>query len=92
MMTCIMLVNAERQQIASVAEQLAAMPQLAEVYSVSGQYDLVAVIQVSGPEALSALVTHALAAVNGIVRTETMLSLRTYRKQDLDAMFDIGTA
>jgi DNA-binding Lrp family transcriptional regulator len=92
MMTCIMLVNTERQQIGAVAEQLAALKGVSEVYSVSGQYDLVAVIQVSSSEALSALVTHEFAAIDGIVRTETMLSLRTYRKQDLDAMFDIGTA
>lgn len=91
-MTCIMLVNAERQQMATVAEILASLAQVTEVYSVSGQYDLVAVIQVTGPEALSALVTHQLAAISGIVRTETMLSLRTYRKQDLDAMFDIGSS
>jgi DNA-binding Lrp family transcriptional regulator len=91
-MTCIMLVNAERQQMATVAETLASLAQVTEVYSVSGQYDLVAVIQVTGPEALSALVNHQLAAINGIVRTETMLSLRTYRKQDLDAMFDIGSS
>ncbi|BEV06814.1 Lrp/AsnC ligand binding domain-containing protein [Methylophilus sp. DW102] len=92
MMTCIMLVNAERQQMATVAETLASLAQVTEVYSVSGQYDLVAVIQVTGPEALSALVTHQLAAISGIVRTETMLSLRSYRKQDLDAMFDIGSS
>jgi DNA-binding Lrp family transcriptional regulator len=92
MMTCIMLVNAERQQMATVAESLASLAQVTEVYSVSGQYDLVAIIQVTGPEALSALVTQQLAAISGIVRTETMLSLRTYRKQDLDAMFDIGTS
>lgn len=91
-MTCIMLVNAERQQMATVAESLASLAQVTEVYSVSGQYDLVAIIQVTGPEALSALVTQQLAAISGIVRTETMLSLRTYRKQDLDAMFDIGTS
>ena len=91
-MTCIMLVNAERQQMATVAESLASLAQVTDVYSVSGQYDLVAIIQVTGPEALSALVTQQLAAISGIVRTETMLSLRTYRKQDLDAMFDIGTS
>lgn len=91
-MTCIMLVNAERQQMATVAESLASLAQVTEVYSVSGQYDLVAIIQVTGPEALSALVIQQLAAISGIVRTETMLSLRTYRKQDLDAMFDIGTS
>ena len=91
-MTCIMLVNAERHQMATLAENLASLAQVTEVYSVSGQYDLVAIIQVTGPEALSALVTHQLAAISGIVRTETMLSLRTYRKQDLDAMFDIGTS
>lgn len=90
MITCIMMLRCERQKINEVAAQVAEIAGVSEVYSVSGQYDLVCILKVMTIEALSTLVTQQLANVSGITRTETMLSLRAYAKQDLDAMFDIG--
>ncbi len=92
MITCIMLIQCERQQISPVATQLAELDGVSEVYSVSGHYDLVAILNVPGTDALSALVTQQLAAVEGIRSTETMLSLRAYGKHEMEAMFDIGGA
>lgn len=90
MITCIMLIHCIRQQIGEVATQLAETAGISEVYSVSGQYDLVAIVNVASTDQLSTLVTQQLAAITGIAHTETMLSLRAYGKRELDAMFDIG--
>ncbi len=90
MVTAITLMQCERDRIKAVAEQLADQPGVSEVYSVSGAYDLVAVLRVPDNEALAELVTGAMAAVEGIEHTETMLAFRAYSRHDLEEMFSIG--
>ena len=89
MVTSIILINAERTKINDVAEQLAAIGSISEVYSVSGKYDLIAMVRVKTNEELSDLVTNQLKTVDGITHTETMLAFRAYSRHDLDAMFSI---
>ena len=89
MVTSIILINAERTQINDVAEQLAEIGSISEVYSVSGRYDLIAMVRVKTNEELSELVTNELKTVDGITHTETMLAFRAYSRHDLDAMFSI---
>lgn len=89
MVTSIILVNAMRIHINDVAEQLAEMKGVSEVYSVSGTYDLIAMVRVKSNEELSELVTKELKKVSGIERTETMLAFRAYSRHDLEAMFSI---
>ena len=89
MVTSIILINAERTQINDVAEQLADIESISEVYSVSGRYDLIAIVRVKTNEELSELVTNELKTVDGITHTETMLAFRAYSRHDLDAMFSI---
>ncbi len=90
MVTAIMLMNVERGRIKAVAEDLAAREGVSEVYSVSGNYDLVAMLRVADNEALATLVTDELANVEGIEHTETMLAFRTHSRHDLEAMFAVG--
>ena len=89
MVTSIILINAQRTQINDVAEQLADIESISEVYSVSGRYDLIAIVRVRTNEELSELVTNELKTVDGITHTETMLAFRAYSRHDLDAMFSI---
>ncbi len=89
MVTAIILINAERTKINDAAEQLAEIDSISEVYSVSGKYDLVAMVRVKSNEELSDLVTNQLKTVVGITHTETMLAFRAYSRHDLDAMFSI---
>lgn len=91
MVTAIILMNVERTRINEVAEQLAAMEEFSEVYSVSGNYDLVAIARVPSNEALSQLVTGKLVKIEPIEQTETMLALQVFSRHDLDALFAIGT-
>ena len=91
MVTSIILANVERSKINETAEQLAAIDGISEVYSVSGNYDLIAVVRVQSNEELSDLVTKKLLKINSILKTETMLAFKAYSRHDLDAIFSIGT-
>jgi DNA-binding Lrp family transcriptional regulator len=90
MVTSIILINAERTKINEVAEQIAGLDGITEVYSVSGNYDLIAIARVASNEELAELVTKELLGIDAIVKTETMLAFKAYSRHDLEAMFEIG--
>lgn len=90
MVNAIVLIGCARQRIAAVAEQLAGTPGIAEVYSVAGKVDLVAIVRVAHNEDLAELVTGALKDVDGITHTETLIAFRAYSRHDLDALFSVG--
>jgi DNA-binding Lrp family transcriptional regulator len=90
MVTSIILMNVERSKINETAEQIAAIHGISEVYSVSGAYDLIAIVRVQTNEELSDLVTKNLVKINSILRTETMLAFKAYSRHDLESMFSIG--
>ncbi len=87
MVTAIILLTVERTKINEVAEKLAAMEEISEVYSVSGAYDLVAIVRVADNDGLAGLVTRKLVTVSDILSTETMLAFRAYSRHDLESMF-----
>ncbi|MHB0913804.1 MAG: Lrp/AsnC family transcriptional regulator [Armatimonadota bacterium] len=90
MVTAIVLINAERASIPETAQKLAEMEGVAEVYSVSGEYDIVAILRVKHYEELAALVTERMLKVPGITGTQTLMAFRTYSRHDLEHIFDIG--
>ena len=90
MVTSIVLINTERGSVNAVAEQIAGMDGVSEVYSVSGNYDLIAIIRVQDNDALANLVTNNLRGIEHITQTETMLAFKAYSKHDLETMFSIG--
>jgi DNA-binding Lrp family transcriptional regulator len=90
MVTSIILMNVERTKINEVAEQLKALSGISEVYSVSGNYDLVAIARVAGNDALAELVTKGMRDITAIIKTETMLAFKAYSRHDLEAMFAVG--
>jgi len=89
MVTSIILMNVKRDKVSEIAERLAAMPEISEAYSVSGRYDLIAVVRVKTNDELAGLVTERLAKIEGIEKTDTMLAFKAYSKHDLEAMFAI---
>lgn len=89
MITAIVLLNVARTQVNAVAETLAEMAGISEVYSVTGEFDLVAIVRVATNEDLAALVTERLVAVPGIERTTTMLAFKAYSRHDLESMFSL---
>ncbi len=90
MVTAVVLLKAERNKINAVAETLADMDGIAEVYSVGGRFDLVAIIRVKDSEDLAELVTNHMLKVEGITRSETLIAFRVYSKHDLESMFSVG--
>ena len=90
MVTSIILINAERTKINTIAEQLQGVPGVSEVYSVSGNYDLVVIVRVKTNDDLASLVTKHLIKIEGITKTETMLAFQAFSNHDLEAMFAVG--
>ncbi len=90
MVTAFVLINCRRDAIQESAEALNKLAGVAEVYSVAGQFDLVAVIRAKSNEDLADLVTGHLVRLKGIERTQTLISFKTYSRFDLERMFAIG--
>ncbi len=90
MITTIVLVQADPKTIPVCASALAGIPGVAEVYSVSGAWDLVAIVRVPDLEQIATVVTQEFARVPGIQRTQTLTAFRTYSKGDMEQAWDIG--
>jgi len=90
MVTAIVLVNARRNAVNETAEALTELDGVAEVYSVAGEWDLVAVIRTAANEDLAEIVTNHMLKLEGIAKTTTLIAFRAYSKYDLERMFSIG--
>ncbi len=90
MVSALVLLHIERNQINQVAEQLLDFNGISEVFSVAGNYDLVAVLRVPDNQALADLVTDKMLMIDGIIDSETMIAFKVYSRHDLEAMFSIG--
>src|SRR4029079_4755206 len=88
--TAIVLVHVESDRIPEVAEAIADLEGVSEVYSVTGGADLIAMVRVREHEALADVIADQLSKVDGVRATETHIAFRTYSKHDLDAAFSLG--
>ncbi len=90
MTNAVVLIQAQRDALATLGGQLAEIDGVSEAFSVTGEWDFVALIRVADPDQLAQVVTESLAALPGIARTYTMTAFRTYSEHDLESMFSIG--
>ncbi|HEY2805483.1 MAG TPA: Lrp/AsnC ligand binding domain-containing protein [Gemmatimonadales bacterium] len=90
MITVIVQIRCSRDLIPQTAEAVAELPGISEVYSVSGDYDLMAILKVKTFEDIATVVTEHLVTVPGIVRTNTISAFRVYSKTDKEAGFTLG--
>lgn len=90
MVSALILMRIERSQINPVAEALARIPGVTEVYSVAGQYDLVSIVRVQNNDQLAEVVTNQMLQIQGIVSSETLIAFRVFSRHDLESMFSIG--
>ena len=90
MITTIVLVQADPQRIPQAAMKLAGIDGVSEVYSVSGEWDLVAIVKVPEYEQIAQVVTEQFPQVPGIIRTQTLTAFRAYSRRDLEQAWDIG--
>jgi DNA-binding Lrp family transcriptional regulator len=90
MVTAIVFVKAEVARIPEVAESIASLTGVSEVYSVTGTIDLIVLIRVSDHEQIADVVADQLNKVPGVLGTETHIAFRTYSQHDLEAAFSLG--
>ena len=86
----IVLINAERDFLTRLGGHLAEVDGVAEAYSVTGEWDFVAILRVPEGDDLAAVVTERLARLPGIAKTLTLVAFEAYSKHDIEAMFDLG--
>jgi DNA-binding Lrp family transcriptional regulator len=90
MITAIVLIQTESGRSAAAGEALAEIPDVAEVYSVTGEYDLVAIVRVKQYAQMAEVVPRRIASVPGIAHTHTLMAFEHYSRHDLDRMWGIG--
>jgi DNA-binding Lrp family transcriptional regulator len=88
MVTAVVLMNVRADETVRVANELADMDGVSEVFSVAGNYDLVAMLRVKDNEALADLVTTRIRAVAGITQTQTLIAFRAYSRREIESLFD----
>ena len=86
----IVLIKAAHDALPALGETLADVDGVTEAYSVTGEWDFVAIVRVAEPEGLADVVAAGLAALPGVERTHTMVAFEVFSKHDLEAMFSIG--
>ena len=90
MITAIVFVKADVARIPEVAETIAALDGVSEVYSVTGQVDLIAMVRVRSHDDVAAVIADRLNKVSGVLETETHIAFRAYSRHDLESAFSLG--
>lgn len=90
MISAFVLISARPDRIAALASELADTEGIAEVYSVAGDVDIVAIVRVPEHDQLAEVVTGRIAGLDGIISTRSMVAYRAYSRHDLEAMFSLG--
>jgi DNA-binding Lrp family transcriptional regulator len=86
----VVLIEAERDALSTLGGALADIEGVAEAYSVTGEWDFVAVVRVPDHEQLASVVTGQITSLPGVVRTQTMVAFQAYSRHDLEALFSLG--
>ena len=90
MISAIVLINADVDRIPEVAQAIAELDGVSEVYSVAGDVDLIAMVRVRAHEELADVIADRLNKVDGVTGTSTHIAFRTYSRHDLEAAFSLG--
>jgi DNA-binding Lrp family transcriptional regulator len=89
--TAIVMISVDADRIPEVAEQIAELDGVSEVYSVAGDADLIAIVRVREFDQIAETIAGRLSKLPGVVDTDTHIAFRAYSRHDLDAAFDIGS-
>jgi DNA-binding Lrp family transcriptional regulator len=90
MITALVLINVQRAKVNETAEALLEIEGVSEVYSVTGEYDLVAVLRLQNYEDLAEVVTNRMIRISSITKTHTLMAFQCYSRADLQQAWDIG--
>ncbi len=86
----IVLIEAERDALATLGGALADHEGVAEAYSVTGQWDFVAIVRVPHHDQIAEVIAGQMGQLDGVVRTQTMVAFAAYSRHDLEALFSVG--
>ncbi len=86
----IVLIQADRSALATLGGELADIEGVAEAYSVTGEWDFVAMLRLRQQDELAQVVTGKLSQLDGVLRTSTMVAFEVYSQHDLEALFSVG--
>lgn len=90
MLCAFVLIKAEPNCIADLAAQLTEIDGIAEVYSVAGDVDLIAIVRVRQHDDLADVVTRHVSSLPGVVETRSMIAFQAFSRHDLEAMWSVG--
>ncbi|MCY0903698.1 Lrp/AsnC family transcriptional regulator [Arthrobacter sp. H14-L1] len=90
MITAFVLIKTDASRIPEAAQEISELAGISEVYSVTGEWDLIAIARVTRHEDLADAIADRLSKVKGVVSTTTQISFRAYSQHDLDAAFSLG--
>lgn len=90
MITAIVFIQAEVSQIPEIGATVADIPGVSEVYSVTGDHDLIAMVRVRSHEDIADVVANRINKVSGVLSTQTQIAFRAFSRHDLEDAFSIG--
>jgi len=90
MLTAFLLIKSRRDRLTDIGPEMADVEGVAEVYTVTGDWDFIAVVRVRAHDDLAKVVTQHLARIEGIEKTQTMVAFQQFSAHDLEAMFGLG--
>jgi DNA-binding Lrp family transcriptional regulator len=90
MTNAVVLIESERDAFSALGSELADIEGVAEAYSVTGEWDFVAIVRVPDHEQLADVVTVEIGGLAGVTRTQTMVAFAAFSRHDLEALFSIG--
>jgi DNA-binding Lrp family transcriptional regulator len=86
----VVLIQADRTALSTLGGALADVVGVAEAYSVTGEWDFVAIVRVRQHEQLADVVAGQIGQLQGVLRTHTMVAFEAYSRHDLEALFSVG--
>jgi DNA-binding Lrp family transcriptional regulator len=86
----VVLIQCDIDEISEAAQAIADIEGVSEVYSVAGEFDLVAVVRVNEHDDLARVIPGGIAKTEGVERTETLIAFQVFSKHDLERLFSIG--
>jgi DNA-binding Lrp family transcriptional regulator len=90
MLTAFTMIQARPDAIKTIAQKLASLPHVNEVYSVTGEWDIIAIVRLKDYEKLAEVIPDEVSRLDGIIRTNTILAFRRFSPDDLEAAWSVG--
>ena len=90
MLTAFCMIHDRPDAIKTIAMAIAALPHVSEVYSVTGEWDIIAIVRLADYEKLAEIIPDEISRIDGITKTSTVLAFRRFSPNDLEAAWSVG--